>query len=247
MSRGLAPSQQPRSSPASQMLRFVRPRPAQTRRGVKERPMNVCTGISAIQLSAAAFTSWSSCSLSKYSGSGSRKSCMAATLPSRSGSGDGSTPSSQPVPLAPRSCCCSGCIAAPMAWAKALRSPPALSPKEKARQQKPGFFTRDRNFQKACPIPWPSRSARRQGSLGDRPVLEAFRHALFDGGGDRFRGQLSRVNLLGVMEAAAERQTGGDGGESNDDAHGGILLLGTVTQIGTRDFAHLTALGLEKR
>ena len=34
----------------------VRPRPAQARRGVKELPMNVCTGNSAIQLSAAAFT-----------------------------------------------------------------------------------------------------------------------------------------------------------------------------------------------
>jgi hypothetical protein len=50
-----------------------------------------------------------------------------------------------------------------------------------------------------------------------------------------------------MMEAAAERQTGGDGGESNDNAHGVIPLLGTVTHFGTRDFAHLTALGLEKR
>jgi hypothetical protein len=50
-----------------------------------------------------------------------------------------------------------------------------------------------------------------------------------------------------MMEAAPKRQTGGDGGESNDIAHGVIPLLGTVTQFGTRDFAHLTALGLEKR
>jgi hypothetical protein len=49
------------------------------------------------------------------------------------------------------------------------------------------------------------------------------------------------------MEAAAERQTGGDGGESNDSAHDLIPLLGTGTQFATRDFAHLTALGLEKR
>ena len=61
-----------------------------------------------------------------------------------------------------------------------------------------------------------------------RPV----HHALFDGRGDRFRRHLSRVDLLGMMEATAERQTGGDGGESNDGAHGGIPLLGTVTQIG---------------
>ena len=53
-----------------------------------------------------------------------------------------------------------------------------------------------------------------------RPV----RYALFDGRGDRFRRHLSSVDLLGMMETTAERQTGGDGGESNDGAHGGIPL-----------------------
>jgi hypothetical protein len=50
-----------------------------------------------------------------------------------------------------------------------------------------------------------------------------------------------------MMEATAKRQTGGDGGESNDSSHGLIPLLGTVIQFGRRDFTHLTALGLEKR
>ena len=111
MSRSLAPSQRLRSSQASHP---DAPTPTRTSSPRSEgAPMNACTGISAIQLLAALSPSCSSCSRSTCSGSGSPKSCMATTLPSRSGSGAGSTPSSQPAPSAPRSCCCSGCTVVP--------------------------------------------------------------------------------------------------------------------------------------
>jgi hypothetical protein len=57
--------------------------------------MNACTANSAIQLLAAASTYLI---IVVWLGSGSPKSCMATTLPSRSGSGHGSTPSSPPEP-----------------------------------------------------------------------------------------------------------------------------------------------------
>ena len=70
---------------------------------------------------------------------------------------------------------------------------------------------------------------------------------LFDGRGYWFRRHLSCVDLLGMMEATAQRQGGGDGGESKDGAHDLIPLLVLSLKFGTRDFAHLAAIRLEKR
>jgi hypothetical protein len=58
--------------------------------------------------------------------------------------------------------------------------------------------------------------------------------------------QLSGIDLLGVMEAAAQRDGGRDDGKGNKDAHDLIPLL-ALSLLGTRDFRHLTALRLEKR
>jgi hypothetical protein len=60
--------------------------------------MNACTANSAIQLLAAASTYLIIVVWLEMFWVRSPKSCMATTLPSRSGSGHGSTPSSQPEP-----------------------------------------------------------------------------------------------------------------------------------------------------
>lgn len=79
-----------------------------------------------------------------------------------------------------------------------------------------------------------------------RPGPCVYPARLFDGRHVRRR-QLSAIDLLAVMEAAAQRQRRSEDGKRYESAHDLILLLSLTLDLGTRDCVHLTALRLEKR